>query len=453
MRVIQTKLRKRNRKPPVIENPTVKCSKCDKFMKTSRLSKHLERWHVEKGAVHKCSVCTKILEDEPRLGEHEQLHTSENLFHCVICGLNLRSTFDLQLHVTRIHDALEFKCPIEDCEYSFGTEDRLKNHLKRSHYAPEKTLECSECPYKTANQDTLKWHMLRHTNAGAHPCTFQGCNRTFYHSTVLKRHIRVHHEESNPFECKICGKKFKYNQSLRRHEMQHGEERPFMCEICSDTFKVKKNFRNHQKVHANGRIGARPRIRRSRAEVSDTEIGRTKRPKTTSTASGDKDEKSKSSCKKPRSTERPFSCQICNKSYNTNCYRKKHEEMHKTRGPIIRGTGRRQTHPPGVTFSCRYCGQTFKENRRRNDHEAYHRDERPHLCDLCPAAFKVKGDLSRHRRKHSTGLNYKYYKLNRKKDTKLEITTNPSIQGFDKILSATGGPILPECTGNSKKLF
>ncbi|XP_066576673.1 zinc finger and BTB domain-containing protein 24-like [Amia ocellicauda] len=53
------------------------------------------------------------------------------------------------------------------------------------------------------------------------------------------------------------------------------------------------------------------------------------------------------------------------------------------------------------TYQCDQCGKQLGSMEKLKDHVAYHSDARPHRCQLCDKAYKVKNDLTQHvRAKH-----------------------------------------------------
>lgn len=56
--------------------------------------------------------------------------------------------------------------------------------------------------------------------------------------------LRVHVAEKK-FKCATCGKGFKDNGSLIRHQLVHSEERPFKCQQCDKSFKMKQELDGH----------------------------------------------------------------------------------------------------------------------------------------------------------------------------------------------------------------
>ena len=53
----------------------------------------------------------------------------------------------------------------------------------------------------------------------------------------------------NPYECKICKKRFKLQGTLKAHERIHTGETPYQCDTFQKSFKQKSNLNIHKMIH------------------------------------------------------------------------------------------------------------------------------------------------------------------------------------------------------------
>lgn len=130
---------------------------------------------------------------------------------CKICKEKFNTAKELRRHQNQNEDCTprkrETKC--DTCKEDFGTVKALREHQKQS-----------ETCKVTKNKCTV-------------------CERTFEATYKLREHLRTHTNET-PYECKVCGKKFKFAQNLRRHDnISHKGIKPFKCDICG---KGKNHF-------------------------------------------------------------------------------------------------------------------------------------------------------------------------------------------------------------------
>lgn len=80
-------------------------------------------------------------------------------------------------------------------------------------------------------------------------CQFPGCGRSFDRPNLLKRHIKVHSGEasSSRFVCDVCKKSFESGSKLEDHYRRHTGERPFQCHVCGNKFRYKGDRTKHLK--------------------------------------------------------------------------------------------------------------------------------------------------------------------------------------------------------------
>jgi uncharacterized Zn-finger protein len=86
--------------------------------------------------------------------------------------------------------------------------------------------------------------------------------------------------------------------------------------------------------------------------------------------------------KKEPDTDKPFACNQCSQSYDTQYYLNRHI---------------RTTHNPDRPFSCYLCKKSFKEKHHCVEHVNRHGDTRV-TCPECSKPFKRNPELTRHLR-------------------------------------------------------
>merc|ERR1719193_727639 len=76
------------------------------------------------------------------------------------------------------------------------------------------------------------------------PC--EACGRRFVSMHSVKRHMAIH-DLDRPWKCEVCQKCFKQQAHLYSHKFTHTGTKPFECTMCHKSFNVKSNLHRHEK--------------------------------------------------------------------------------------------------------------------------------------------------------------------------------------------------------------
>uniref|UniRef100_UPI00358E7528 zinc finger protein OZF-like n=2 Tax=Myxine glutinosa TaxID=7769 RepID=UPI00358E7528 len=114
----------------------------------------------------------------------------------------------------------------------------------------EKPYQCTICGKRFRWQSHLVIHLGSHTGEREFRCT--ECGKTFRQKASLECHLRCHTGE-RPYECTECGKDFTLKSSLVKHARTHTGERPYECPECGKDFKQKYGLVAHLRCHTGER--------------------------------------------------------------------------------------------------------------------------------------------------------------------------------------------------------
>ncbi|XP_063152620.1 zinc finger protein 420-like [Candoia aspera] len=138
----------------------------------------------------------------------------------------------------------------------------------------KKKCPCPDCGKSFRDNYSLTRHQKIHISERPHQCP--SCEKSFRLSKDLEKH-QVTHSDLRPHQCVECGKYFKRKSSLDKHKKIHKGEKPYCCSYCGRRVTTNTILRYHQRIHTG---------------------------------------------------ERPYKCTVCDKSYVTSWSLKKHLELH-----------------------------------------------------------------------------------------------------------------------------
>ncbi|XP_067124366.1 oocyte zinc finger protein XlCOF6-like [Centruroides vittatus] len=293
--------------------------------------------------------------------------------------------------------------------------DKIKRKYFRVMFAShsKQELTCDLCKQTFRNKRILQTHLFCHIRKKPFRCTT--CNKKFLWQFLLRRHMKEHKSgneneisqrnlclqpsgdrvKSSPrngkvHACKICGKEFKCEFKLLRHEATHSKDLPFKCDICNKGFKWKSQLNIIKKLIVKNILSNAIfviRVLNGEATLKYHE--------------------------KTHSDERPFKCDICNKGFNLRGQLKSHQKTHIEERPFkcdICNKGfkwryqlksHQKTHSEEQPFKCDICNKGFKWRGQLKSHQKTHSEERPFKCDICNKGFKWRYQLKSHQKTHS----------------------------------------------------
>ncbi|XP_053146223.1 zinc finger protein 397-like [Hemicordylus capensis] len=225
--------------------------------------------------------------------------------------------------------------------------------------------KCSVCGKMFRDEAYLNKHQRTHTGEKPYECS--ACGKSFRWSSDLHRHQRTHTGEK-PYKCSDCGKSFRRSSNLHRHQRTHTGEKSYECSDCSKSFRCSSSLISHRRTHT----GEKP------YECSD--CGKSFRLSSNLI-----------SHKRTHTGEKPYECPNCEKCFRRSSHLNTHKRIHTGQKP----------------YKCSDCAKTFSDRSNLLSHLRIHTGQKPYTCSGCTKTFSNKSNLLSHQRIHSGEKPYK----------------------------------------------
>ena len=150
----------------------------------------------------------------------------------------------------KIIHSTEYKCSSVGCEEAFRSHCLYKAHLRQFHNKGSLSCAHLDCHYTTDHKGNLKSHLKTHSDERSFVCDTDGCGKAYKRENALKRHQLTHIEtlEEHPFVCNTegCGKAYKHNHTLKKHRLKNIEtlDKNFDANINKEKKLLTTNFEN-----------------------------------------------------------------------------------------------------------------------------------------------------------------------------------------------------------------
>ncbi|CAJ1080839.1 zinc finger protein 646 isoform X2 [Xyrichtys novacula] len=396
--------------------------------KVSDISQHQETSPLKETVVdseqrqYKCDQCGRSYRHAGSLLNHKKSHKT-GVFRCLVCQKRFYNLLALKNHQRSHFDIKRHTC--HECGKAFKIQKQLLNHLRRHKENQAKIQElndqiqalmqmngtklqggmqplssnasqgftssqCSRQPSEVKTGQTRLETSVKSEDMGdGRPFACDQCGRTYRHAGSLVNHKNSH--KTGEYYCSVCNNTYSNQLAMKNHLRTHFAFKKHSCQNCGKGFRGKKQLLAHvcaelTKDGSGGRRVLKSRAFRCKgcrqAFLSADQLT----AHTCNGPSGSSDAQTNPSSNKE---ERPFTCNICNRSYRHAGSLLNHKNTHKT-----------------GHFSCTFCSKPFTNPMALRNHTRIHTQKKKYVCLTCGKAFRLASILHNHQRVHNRAMSH-----------------------------------------------
>ncbi|XP_052091167.1 zinc finger protein 585A-like [Mytilus californianus] len=417
----------------MVEKP-YKCTICDKrFSNYSMWYCHFKTHNTKGDYKFQCSICTKFFLTGAHLKFHLKTHkhgnskASENNqlksqstvaeqsgdYICTICSDSFHDKISLKQHEILVHeeklngdlslvgsDNFSIVGEMEDDMSGQSTDlELIKNNIQNDQSVLDKNLPVMQ---STADPNLINdKNMDALLTQNASEKSLINCFESSEEQSIEKESSKLsEHDDTyldlsscsdslknapdigaksdnkqKRFDCSECSKSFSRRDSLTTHFRIHTRQNIHECNLCGKIFPKRSNFIRHME-------SCGKRERRIAKNVLPNETyseDLTDREQFDASQNAHCDKTSEVG-RLSKSLNKPFSCDVCDKSFTMKSSLVTHYKLH---------TGKN-------LMECDVCGKKFTKSYTYLRHIRTHTGDKPHKCDYCERGFGDKSSLNRH---------------------------------------------------------
>ena len=178
-------------------------------------------------------------------GIRKKVNSDNRSYRCSICGVRKRSAHNLNVHHKKRHSAQ--MCGV--CGKVFDLASSLSHHMYTHN---ERRFFCEKCPYHCHFESELKKHNISHHSQPSHQCMKRNCGRWFKRKSDLVLHLETH--KKDVLDCDQCDFTTTLQKYLKEHKKSHEDTLPYSCNICGKRFLWRSGVRAHKiKEHSDSK--------------------------------------------------------------------------------------------------------------------------------------------------------------------------------------------------------
>ncbi|TKS89967.1 Zinc finger protein 26 [Collichthys lucidus] len=373
---------------PDTEHRQYKCDQCGRSYRHAGSLLNHKKSH--KTGVFRCLVCQKRFYNLLALKNHQRSHFDIKRHTCHECGKAFKIQKQLLNHLRRHKEnqakIQELNNQIQALMQMNGTrsDGGMQSLTSNANQALTSSRRCKQLP-EVKKKVQMKTETVKSENTGdRRPFACDQCGRTYRHAGSLVNHRNSH--KTGEYYCSVCNNTYSNQLAMKNHLRTHFAYKKHSCRNCGKGFRGKKQLLAHvcadlRKDVTGGRRGKKSRSFKCKeckqAFFSFDQL-------TAHTCDGPSGSSAAQTEMCSSKEERPFTCNICNRSYRHAGSLLNHKNTHKT-----------------GHFSCTFCSKPFTNPMALRNHTRIHTQKKKYVCLTCGKAFRLASILHNHQRVHN----------------------------------------------------
>lgn len=189
----------------------------------SRTERKSHREFIRPTVNHQCPSCSKTFCSPSKLKRHFLTHTGQKPFSCVICEKTFRQATHLKTHLYA-HRNLPSQIDVKAIHVQNDGNQHPSNPDDPVNAAVEMEVQCeiSVSAPQSQNKNEIKSQENVKVEGDVKDDNHQSssCSETLDTNVVNRQHDMIHRDHK-PFQCPVCNKAFRLSVHLKRHQVTH----------------------------------------------------------------------------------------------------------------------------------------------------------------------------------------------------------------------------------------